>query len=296
MMPVFARYLGLIFWPAHLSPIYGPPIKTTADLEVVLSAALFVTVLAAGLYLLYRRRLAGFCLTFFLLGLLPVSHIFPLPTLMQDRYLYFPLLGFSLCAVAWAADAASGRFGAKGANFACSVALILALLLAYVSYGQAAVWNNAESLWSHAVKVVPRSWQAWNMLAATRHDLKDFAGAEDAYLHLLAISPREKLGLVGIGTLYGERGDIEKSLHYLRQAVDIAPDDPDVLVNFGFAQFLNGDLEACRTSFQRAVVINPQLIGKLLPTLLEVASRQNDQEEVLRLKSLIKRGQANFMN
>jgi hypothetical protein len=275
MMPVFARYLGILFWPSSLAPIYSPPVKTSPDLEVLSSFILVAGSLALGCYLLCRRRLAGFAIALFLLGLLPVAHIFPLPTLMQDRYLYFPLLGFALLMVLVAADVAKAFAGERGLRWSTGCLILLAAIpLALTAQRQTRIWRNALTLWTHTVRIVPLSKQAWLMLATTRHDQKDFDGAEEAYLRLLSISPEDPKGLNSLGVLYGEKGVLDKSLFYLRRAMQAAPDDAEVLVNFGYAAFLNGDLELCRDSFQRAIALNPNLMTKLMPTLLEIDSRQ----------------------
>ncbi|NVN99878.1 MAG: phospholipid carrier-dependent glycosyltransferase [Geobacteraceae bacterium] len=277
MMSVFCRYLGIIFWPTDLAPIYKPPIKTALDMEVLISFMVLAFILITGIYLLHRRKLAGFALTVFLLGLLPVSHIFPLPTLMQDRYLYFPLLGFSLCIVVAITDLAKRQFGENSFKFVMAAFLICSVLLSYNSYKQAGIWRNSETLWAHTVKVVPQSKQAWIMLSTTRHELKDLAGAEDSYLHLLAIAPKDNTGLNGIGTLYGEKGEMEKSLFYLRKAVEVYPNDSGSLVNLGYAAFLHGELKEAMDSFNHALAINPELSTKLLPVINEIASRRGNK-------------------
>jgi tetratricopeptide (TPR) repeat protein len=128
------------------------------------------------------------------------------------------------------------------------------------------------------------------MLATTRHDLKDLAGAEKAYLRLLSMAPREIKGLNGIGVLYGELGDLDKSLYYLRQAAQIAPGDPNTLVNYGYAAFLKGELHDSRDALNRALAANPALSARIVPVLMEIARRQNDREELERLQSLTGQG------
>lgn len=286
IMPVFARYIGLIFWPLHLGPVYKPPIKTAMDIEVLMSLFLLALCLLLTCYLLYRRKTAGLGMFFFFLGLLPVSHIFPIPTLMQDRYLYFPMFGFTLFLASQAGDVAKGCADGKGVRLAVVVLLLLALPLSFVARNQVAVWRNAETLWAHAVEVVPRSKQAWLLLATAQHDQKQFASAEAAYLRLLEIAPKDKGGLSGLGILYGENGNLDKSFEYLQRAVQAAPNDPEMLVNFGYAAYLKGDLDVSKDSFYRAMDLNPALLRKLLPTLTEIAKRQQDRLELDRLDEL----------
>lgn len=286
MLPVFARYLGKIFWPAGLGPIYKPPIKTAPDMEVFLSLLLFAAVAGVAIYLLQRLRLAGFALTLFLLGFLPVAHIFPLATLMQDRYLYFPLLGFALFVAVAATDSAQKLAGGRGMRFSVVCLLLAAVLLGGATRQQIPVWRNAVTLWAHAAENTPLSKQAWLMLAITHHDLGDAVAAEKAYLRLLSIAPKDGKGLNGIGILYGEQGDIDKSIHYLRQAFEVAPDDPGTAINFGYAALLKGNLAESRDAFNRAVTTAPETLARLLPTMIEIARRQNDSEAVKRLEAL----------
>ena len=286
MMPVFARYLGKIFWPVNLGPIYNPPLKIAPDGEVLLAMLLFAATVASALLLLHRRRVAGFALSVFLLGLLPVAHIFPIATLMQDRYLYFPLLGFALFLAALTTDAAGFLAGARGGRIWIVILLLLALPLGAAAQRQSGIWRNALTLWSHTANNEPGSKQAWLMLAITLQDRKDFPGAEEAYLRLLSIAPRDSKGLNGIGILYGEKGDLDRSLDYLRRAVAVEPNNPETLVNFGYTAFLKGMLDESRDAFNRAVELSPGEISRLLPTLLEIARRQNDKDEVARLEAL----------
>jgi 4-amino-4-deoxy-L-arabinose transferase-like glycosyltransferase len=95
MLPVFVRYLGMTLWPTNLSPVYSPFIKTGFDLEVAASGLLLVLVVGLGIFLYHRKRDLLFWLLLFFIGLLPVSQIVPLVTLMNDRYLYLPMIGAS---------------------------------------------------------------------------------------------------------------------------------------------------------------------------------------------------------
>ena len=95
MLPVLVRYLGMVAWPARLSAVYAPSIKTAIDLEVLLAAALLALVVAFGVHLYRRRSEQLVWLLVFAIGLLPVSQIIPIVTLMNDWYLYLPMLGAS---------------------------------------------------------------------------------------------------------------------------------------------------------------------------------------------------------
>lgn len=95
MLPVFSRYLILLLVPAQLSIIYNSPIITTLDTETALSVLLIVILIASWVYLYRRNRGLFFWSSLIVIGILPVSNIIPIETLMNDRYLYFPMIGFA---------------------------------------------------------------------------------------------------------------------------------------------------------------------------------------------------------
>jgi len=93
MVPVFCGYLRMIVWPTGLSAIYAPAIHTTPDAAVLAAAVLLLTVVLLSWRLYRFDRRFGYWPLFSALAILPVSQIIPLVTLMNDRYLYFPMIG-----------------------------------------------------------------------------------------------------------------------------------------------------------------------------------------------------------
>jgi hypothetical protein len=93
MLTVLARYGRLIFWPTELSAVYMPPMRIRMDSTVAWSALLVILLVGLGYYLYRRRKDLFFWFSLFFIGLLPVSQIVSIVSLMNDRYLYFPLLG-----------------------------------------------------------------------------------------------------------------------------------------------------------------------------------------------------------
>ena len=66
-----------------------------------------------------------------------------------DRYSYFPQIGL-LIAITWgAADLAGKRARAPALAFAGAAAVVLAA----VTWGQIAVWNDSITLWEHARRI-----------------------------------------------------------------------------------------------------------------------------------------------
>jgi len=158
--------------------------------------------LAAG-WLVWRNRqrlpkLTWGCATFFLL-MFPVLNVFPITTLMNDRYLYLPcIIVFAGAAAviqaiagkfAWSAESRSAiAEGGPGAVAAIRrrlcvgtvVAMMMAVAVAsYSAMGQdyVEVWRNPVTLWSHAVVRAPDMPVVRIQWALTLHDRGEAAEA-----------------------------------------------------------------------------------------------------------------------
>ncbi|MGH7200262.1 MAG: hypothetical protein ACREJB_06630, partial [Planctomycetaceae bacterium] len=182
------RYAGMLAWPADLCVLYDPPAK-----GIALPAAVGGTAWLAVAVLLWRSRkrrpmptwAAATCLLF----LLPVLNLFPITTLMNDRYLYLPsVAAFGLFAAAlhrlpavWKASGLESRCAFRGGvprNLT-----VAAMLICYgmMAHAHLPVWRDGLSLWGHAAAEAPR-------LAAARIELANAlhaAGRDDAAVRVL---------------------------------------------------------------------------------------------------------------
>ena len=94
MLPVLVKYLRMVFYPTGLTVFYGSvTIKPVFDEDVFLAGLVALFLLGSGVSL-FRRNRQLFCwFAIFFIGLLPVLQIVPIVTLINDRYLYFPMVG-----------------------------------------------------------------------------------------------------------------------------------------------------------------------------------------------------------
>jgi protein O-mannosyl-transferase len=153
MLTVLASYLRILVCPSKLSLIYVFVIKRGIDAEVLLALVLLVALCGAGLYLWRRERRLFFGFALFFLGLLPVSQIVPLATLMNDRYLYFPMLGF-----AWLVGGYLSRLNdafPRRLNPSAALLCFLLLPLLFLSFQRTRVWHNSVTLWSDTSQKFP---------------------------------------------------------------------------------------------------------------------------------------------
>jgi len=145
-----AFYLQKMLVPVGLSPIYSipPDVDPFATRSVV--SALIVIVLTAGLFVARKRFPAGLAAwAIFVVVLSPVLGLAQTGNqLAADRYTYLPAVTLGVLIAAGYARLYRGPL---------LVAAVSWLLLASVlTWQQAAVWRNDETLWTHAVDVNPK--------------------------------------------------------------------------------------------------------------------------------------------
>jgi protein O-mannosyl-transferase len=265
MLPVFCRYLTMLVWPFSLSAVYAPPLHKTLD-PLVIGAALLLALLSWLLWRLWQRdRRLGFWGIFFFVALLPVAQIVPLVTMMNDRYLYFPMLGAAVLAGAGASRLRS-RWGALS-SWVLGVPL---LLLALLSCQRAGVWHDAQTLWRDAVAKSPTASHAWSSLAEVHFRLLQVPEAVQAYEHSLALDPQNRLAIAALGPIYTETGDLEKGYAMLRRYLALQPRDAKAWGYLGINYKLRGNYPEAERMYRTALTLQPDservyfLLGDLL--------------------------------
>jgi tetratricopeptide (TPR) repeat protein len=223
MLPVFTRYLGMLVWPSGLSAAYGPAIHTTFDAAVAGSALLLGIAALAGVWLFRADRRLGFWFLFFWIGLLPVSQVVPMNTIMNDRYLYVPLMGAVALAGAGAA-ALRERLGQQRRILLYGLLALPVLALSFTSFQRAAVWQDSLTLWQDAAAKEPTSDRAWELLGEASMAARDRDAARRAYERGYALNPLNTEILWGLGNLSIEAGELDKGYPLLKKLLELKPE------------------------------------------------------------------------
>ncbi len=170
------QYIGMLFCPSNLCVMYDP--QTTGIQMQVLVGSLAWLIVALGF--LRIRKSQPLCLLgalSFLLLLFPMLNFFRITTLMNDRYLYLP------CVIVFAMVAGvirefpeligrqctpMLRNAGLAANFVLSAGAVAGSL--FLTSQHLPVWQNSESLWSHALSRYPNMPVLRIQMALTLHD------------------------------------------------------------------------------------------------------------------------------
>jgi protein O-mannosyl-transferase len=97
MVVVFKEYLAKLFFPVNLNVWYPNQVFTSPlQFEVLISCLLIGIFIVLAITAYHRNRILFFGMLWFVICLLPVSHIIPFPQMMADRFLYLPAIGLFL--------------------------------------------------------------------------------------------------------------------------------------------------------------------------------------------------------
>ncbi len=255
MLTVLPRYLKLVFWPTGLSAVYDPPIRTGFD-GAVLGGVILVALLAVTGVMLFRRdRRPFFWYGLFFIGLLPVSQIIPIVTLMNDRYLYFPMLGVAAgigCLVCLIENR-----GVRRVIGVVAAGLVL-IVLPCLTFARAEVWKNDLTLWSDAATKAPNHYVALYGLAQALQNAGDLDAALPLYLRVLAINPRHLDTLDHLGALYRARNMPKEGRPYLLAVTREYPKLAKGFVELGMNYYQTDELGEAEKAFRRAMELEPR--------------------------------------
>jgi tetratricopeptide (TPR) repeat protein len=274
MIPVFCRYLYNIFWPFRLSADYLVPVKTVIDSEVALCAAVLAS-LCLLLWLANRRdRQVGFWAAAAILAILPVSQLVPLVTLMNDRYLYFPLLGIAPIVSGLIVTLTEKRLPWRVVAF-----LFMACLLAlpWLSWQRSAVWRNGFTLWQDVLRHTPDNHIAMTSLGDTYREQGNKEAALRLYRKALAINADYFIALNNISNLLLETEDYAAAEGFIIRLIRKYPKYPKGFEMLGILREATGDIAAAESAYSQALHLDPEL-GESLISLATITMQKGNKE------------------
>jgi tetratricopeptide (TPR) repeat protein len=241
---VIGRYFWLLLWPQQLScdysynqiPIVNWHFNTWEDWKAVVALVSIVIVLLVAIRNYHRNKPLFFFVFFFFGTLLPSSNLIPNPTfgqslfdktswcigsIMAERFLYLPSIGFCGCAVI--AVYSIGRRLIPNLDVSpwaqriwLQVVARTALSLIVVAYGVRAFnrnddWKDDETLWTKAVETCPNSFKTHKSLAFALYE-KDPEGKNiDRIIEegekARQVTDKTQIVLLHLGAYYRIKGD-----------------------------------------------------------------------------------------
>jgi tetratricopeptide (TPR) repeat protein len=223
---IFFHGLALVIFPSGLSADYEWRALAFGHSPLLWLGWAGIALWLGAIVALRRRWPAvAFGMGWWIIALLPVSNVVPLSNPVADRYMYVPLMGLAVASAGGIEWVRQSRAFAQPRlqRVALGVAAAAALLLMHVTVNRNLVWGDAERLWTAALEVEPNSTTALNNLGCIR--LSQGRASEAAAL--------------------------------LERGLAVAPQDEDLVNNYGIAMAELGSWDEARRAFEWSVQRNP---------------------------------------
>lgn len=235
---IFFLYVRLTFIPYPLCPFYdwdvlGVP-KSPFEPDILSGAVLFIITIFTIVLFVRRKSAVAFGLSFFLVGLLPFSHIVPFFDAAGERFLYVPLPGILLATV---------------------LLLLLALGKLKVPSGKLKIFLATAAIASFSTLTL---WR-----------LKEWKDSETILRAVRRDFPHSTSANLGLGRLLLGENRYAEAIQVLKEVVARSP---KLGVGYGLlaaAQALSGDVRGAKDTLWRAPLPEPNL-----PSAAQIARKE----------------------
>jgi tetratricopeptide (TPR) repeat protein len=261
--------LWFYFWktvaPLRLSPLHElPSTVELSSLSFMLSYV--VVILAIALALWFRHRLPGVGIAglAYMVTLLPVLGIFQNgPQIVADRYSYLACMSWAVLAGAggqflWQASV-DGRLSKRRFVLGSGVTAVVILGLGFLTWRQAQVWHDSESVWNYVLSTTGESLFARNNLGNALAARGRFEEAIDQFQRALRIDPNDADATYNLGNALAQQGSFEEAVKQLQNALQINPGNAMAAYDLGNVRARQGRFDEAMGDFALALRIDPQL-------------------------------------
>ncbi|MGA2789088.1 MAG: tetratricopeptide repeat protein, partial [Verrucomicrobiota bacterium] len=255
----FWFYLGNLFWPANLCFIYprwqpNPGSVWQWLYPAAAIGALFTLWLARG-----RIGREPVTALFFYVGtLFPVlgfMNAFGMRySFVWDHWVYLSALGIiALLAALVVRGAEALRMPAVVYGFATIVLPTFALL----TWRQAGMYTDMETLWRNTLAKNPDCWMAHSNLGSYMFNEGRVEEAMEHYLKAVRINPNNPEVLTDLGVALAAKGQFDEAIENYRKVIQINPDFDSALFNLGIALAAKGRFDEAIENYYKAIQISP---------------------------------------
>lgn len=244
-------YLGLAFYPAHLSLFRVVAIpETFLEWQVVLGTLALAGMVIVAVILWPLRKEISFGILWFLISLLPVLNLTLLNAPMMEHWLYLPLIGLSLAFVGGVRILAERIREIRGASLGL---ILIALLLSARTVTRNADWNDLLKLFSRDVSSYPGNFLAWSWLGDALRERRMLHDAIRAYRMSVFLNPNRSGAWANLGQALSmaERNDEAETA--LSKAVSIRPREPRFHYLLGIHRLKIGKNRAAIESLEKSI-------------------------------------------
>jgi len=262
---VLLTYLRMFLFPSGQSVIHEPEVERSLLAVNVLVPGLLLTCLVgfAGWCALRARRgrpelaLVAFGLLWFFIAIALESSIFPLHILMQEYRVYLPMAGLASLASGAVLVVALRLSATRGLRLAAIALVVVALVLAGLSFQRNRVWRSPESLWADTVERYPHSARGHFNLGAALVRKKQLAEGVTHLERSAELMPGLFKAHYRLGQVYRGLGKNEQAIKSLEAALALQPFHEQAQTEAGLSYLATGQSGKALEHFRAALALDP---------------------------------------
>lgn len=232
---VLFAYVRMLFAPYPLSVIYDHGyVNSMNQPPFWLPLLLFVAVLAVSLWLVRKSKIGLLALAWVGLFVLPVLNLKafnPEESIIHDRYLYLPSVGFCLL-VAMGIVWLYNRVAVPTKKLVFAAAILIVVVFSGLTFAQNLTWQNDLTMATNALQFAPGRPFLLNYLAAYYSSHSNEAEAEKLYRQAIAAKPDYYDAMSNLGDIYYKRNNFAQAEPLYRQAIANGARYTQTLYNF----------------------------------------------------------------
>lgn len=250
-------YIWKTVWPSHLAAFY--PFEAYPLWIVLAGAAALIVITVAALLVRDRLPHATVGWLWFLVTVAPVIGLTQAGEQARaDRFMYVPMIGL-LVIIAFS------RWPSRLDAARIVIGAVLVTASAVAARAQVMTWADGETLWRHAIAVVPHNYVGYQNLGEW---LRDHDRLDEALTNLrlaLANVPPNSPGQEAmihndIGLVLSRKGDTASAAPEFAAAVHLSPRFAEAYLNQANALAASGRLTEAETTYVSAIALNPDLV------------------------------------
>jgi tetratricopeptide (TPR) repeat protein len=248
----YATYVWKMVWPAGLAAFY--PYQTVFRPWAAGGALIILIGISILAFRLRRYPYVAVGWLWYLISLAPVAGFIQVGNQSSaDRFTYVPLIGLFVI-VSWGAPALlPTRQRVVGA-----LAVSAVVVCAVVANVQVQTWKNDDTLWRHALDVIPDDFIAHNFLGRRLYDQGQTIQAAYHFSETVRLAPAFADGHNNLGLVLLKQGRLDDAVEQFREAIRLNPTAED-LNDLGMALARRGDLDEALARGLEAIKLKPDL-------------------------------------
>ena len=137
------------------------------------------------------------------------------------------------------------------------VGILLIALLGFLTWKQAELYDNDETLFRYTIARNPNAWLAYNNLGLALAERNQKEEAMQYYQKALALNPDFAYPYNNLGILLLEEGKTDQAINHFKQAIQRYPVFAEAQNNLGVALAHQGKMHEAIPYFQKALELNP---------------------------------------